>query len=316
MNQVLTYTRARKVPLGTVLCLVFQVMTVSLGGWSVIAHAEHPVTVEQRYAAGDYLQALATYQRIPERVRTTASIVAAARSAVALSASPQAISLIQQGLLRPDLGEEDRARLHVLRVIVEFQESRYHAAATLLGQAEPLLQKFPLVHAQALLLWGDVLSAHGQKAAAEQKYQMASTLNFAEFQDEIAYRLGMIQAELGKRELALESLQKVSVTSERAPRTIQMLAQLSYDLGRHEDVAFWIAKGKSDYPDAFVNSWNDYALVTGALTLHKPVEAEEHSVRARATFPPSDPWITLLNGALEAYRWVASQKQQSEVTYE
>ncbi len=278
-------------------------LCVALLGYGRPSHAEHPIDVERLSAAGEHLQALAVYDRIPKRVCTTSAAISAARSAWALGLTDKATSELDQLLRREDLSAAQRTEALFTRAIVEFQEGRHQVADL---YAEKALHNCAGVCPQRsaiLLLSGESLASQGAYGAAESKFTAALENVSANQMPEIYYQRGVTRVRLGKLSDARSDLEQVPLQHERTPEALRALAGVALDSADFAAVIFWLEKGRALYPQRFLDSWVDYALIESALHQEDFKTVTEVQQNAVKRYAPSDPWMTLLSASLEAHAW-------------
>ncbi len=285
---------------------LFTLLRTSIVLWlavSGLVFAEHPIDVERLSANGDHLKALAAYDRIPLRVRTIESTVAAGKSAWALGLAERAIKEFEAVLKEPSLKQRIRAELLLNRAIIEYQEGRTQSAIFFVEKASALGATNPAISSAIYMLWGDALMQADTFGAAEEKYERAMQDANNDERSEISYRLGLCRERLGKQQAAEESFERVSLKSERTPETIRHLALLALDAQRYDDVRFWLEKGRNEFPQQFLDSWTDYALLKAALQKKDSELAKKIYSEAQKKYPPSDPWLVMLNAEAEVTAW-------------
>ena len=280
-------------------CYLYLILTIL----DASAWAEHPSNIQKKFESGEYLDALKLYVNLPKRQLTSEAMIAAGRSAWALSLPAMAIEKYEEVLKDENLPAVERARVYLSRGIIEFQEDRYEVAqlyaeksAQLLGEAGPL-------RAKVWFLWGECLAKLGRYGAAEEKLLKALEEAPREEKGDMYYSLGSCQLKLGKNEDARVNLEKVPLRHDRTPHAIKLLAQIALEAKQFEQAEFWLAKGRSDFQESFLDSWVDYAMLQIALERKDITQAREVVERARKQYPPSDPWLTLLEGAFAQYSW-------------
>lgn len=282
------------------------------------AAAQHPVEVQRLAASGDYFVALTTFERMPRRIATTESIIAAARSAWGLGLASRAQEEFDRALRDEKLPEDEKARLFLSKGIIEYQEGRYQVAVLHAERATSIVDNLlptsasPL-RAKALLLWGDGLSRLGSHGDAEARYVRA--LDDAAIDDlpQINFSLGLCRRALGKYEAARSNFESVPLGHELTPDAIRNLAILALDTGKLQAADFWLSKGRSDYPDSFLDSWVDYAMMRVAIGSNDVAAVRTLRETAGKKYPPSDQWLTLLQAAAESYEWSRQPSQKEEV---
>lgn len=281
------------------------------------AAAQHPVEVQRLAASGDYFVALTTFEKMPRRVATTQSIMSAARSAWALGLSSRALDEFDRALRDEKLGGEDRARIHLSKGIIEFQEGRFQVAALHSEKCIDTLNSLesagpnPL-RAKAYLLWGDSLVHLNSLGQAEQKYMQALDDAAEDDKPQINFALGKCRVQLGKYEQARENFESIPVSHELTPESIRNLAGIALDTGKITAATFWLQKGRAEYPDNFLDSWVDYALLKAAISENDPQAVREIRTASTKKYPPSDQWLILLQAAAEAYEWSQRPAPQKE----
>jgi len=283
---------------------VWGVILAALWVWPLAA--QHPIDVQRKAAQGEYLEALATYDRIPKRQITTAAMISAGKAAWALSLPERATLEFDQALQDKQLGKEPRARLLLSRGIIEYQEGHYQVAILYAEKTLRLLKQPSPLQAKAWLLWGESLSQLKSYGAAEDKYEKALAGSLPSEQPEINYLLGICRMKLGRWEDARRNFEKVPLQHPRTPDSLRSLAEISLQAGRYAQAVFWLTRGRKDYPDHFLDSWVDYALVRAAAEMKDAKQVRQLQSEAQKKYPPSDHWLTLLNAAAESFNWQQS----------
>lgn len=267
-----------------------------------VGYAQSAIEVQRLAASGDYLGALSVYQRLPQRIVTTDTIIAAARSAWALGLPDRAISEFDRALRDESLDPIEQARIHLSRGIIEFQEGHYQVAILFAERVIGLLSVAGPLRSQAWLLWAQSLERIGSYGAAEERFLKALDEAASESQAELHFHLGMCQMKLGKMDSARKNFEQVPLADERTPDAMRHLAEIALDSGELEQVDFWLTKGRQEYPDSFLDSWVDYALARVAIERDDGMRLDEVFTNAQREFPPSDQWFSLLRAAVETYR--------------
>ena len=274
---------------------------------SAAASAQHPIDVQRKTADGDYIGALALYDRMPRRQVTTPAVIAAGKAAWALSLPERAMAEFDQALQDKELSGGERARLLLSRGAIEFQEGRSQVAILYAERALQLLREPSSLQAKAWLLWGESLSQLKSYGAAEDKYQKALSASLPAERPEVHYLLGVCQMKLGRLSEARQNFEQVPLEHPRTPETLRSLAELSLQEGRHAQAIFWLNKGRKDYPDQFLDCWVDYTLLRAAAQMNDAKQVRRLQEEAQNKYPPSDHWLTLLNAAAESFNWQAVQ---------
>lgn len=273
------------------------------------ASAQHPIEVERSAASADYFKALVAFDKLPSRRATAAAIAAAGKSAWALGLSERATREFDKALRAPDLNADERARLLLSRGIVEFQEARYQVASLYAERAlEQLPQPSPL-RSQVWFLWGESLMRSNMQGMAEEKYLHAAEEAASVDQPQVYFRLGECRFKLGKLGQARESFEKIPLQHEQAPHAIRYLAEVALQQKRYEQASFWLEHGREKFPEKFLDSWVDYALMQSAIYESQESKVRDLADAASKRYPPSDSWNVLLQAAAEAYLWSSAKSQ-------
>ncbi|MCO6431759.1 MAG: tetratricopeptide repeat protein [Deltaproteobacteria bacterium] len=272
------------------------------------ANAQHPIDVQRLSAKGEHFDALVAYQKLPKRRTTSEAVNAAARSAWALSLPKLAIEEFDKVLQDKNLDQVERARVYLSRGIIEFQEDRFQVAQLYAEKSLALLDEPSPLRSKVWFLWGESLERLGQYGPAEEKYAKALEESLKEEKGDIYFSLGSCQLRLGKFEKARENFEQVPLRHDKTDIAMRRLAQLALQAGQHEQAEFWLIKGRSDYPESFLDSWVDYAMLKIAIKKNDRQQAEEVTERARKQYPPSDPWLVLLESVYAQYRWKSSSQ--------
>lgn len=277
-----------------------------------IAVAQHPVDVERLSAEGDHFRALTVYELLPERRMVSDTHIAAAKSAWALGLTRQAAGIFDAVLRGDSLDDDARARITLSRGILEYQEERFQEAALFAERAASYLAETAPLRGRALLLWGQSLLKLTAYASAEEKLMVALTEAAPSDKPEVNFSLGTTQVKLGKLSDAERAFKAIPADHVRAAEAVRALATLSLQTEQHDRARFWIQKGRSSYPEAFLDSWAEYGLAQVALKQGDMTAARAVAEQAQKKFPSSDAWLVLMEGAIEQAEWSSAIKEQKE----
>lgn len=276
-------------------------MVIMIG--SIAAQAQHPIDIQRLSAEGEHFKALSLYELLPRRQFDHDTYVSAAKSAWALGLTKQATSLFDSILRGESLSNEDRARITLSRGVIDFQEERYQEAALFSEKATALLPEKSPLRGRALLLLGQSLLKVGAYATAEERLLHALGDSIQSDRAEIVFALGSAQVKLGKLTDAEKSFKAVPTEDARAPMAVRSLASIALQTAQSERAQFWFERGRSSYPEAFLDSWADYGMTKAALESGNIAHARAVVQRAEKRFPPSDTWLILMRAALESAEW-------------
>lgn len=269
--------------------------------------AQHPVDVEQLTADHHFYEALLTYQRLPKRRATTDSVIAAAKSAWGLSLLKRAQEEYSTALKDPALKPTERARIHLAKGIISFQDDQYQEAILNADKAGELLPTPSPLRAKVWFLRGESLMRLNSYAPAEAEYQKALAEGSASDMPDLHLALGLVQIKLGKTNAAREHLQQIPLDSSRTPEALRALATLALETKDYGQAKVWLTRARKDYPDQFIDSWVDYALVKVAVSEGDLGAVEGVRAQAESKFPPSDGWLMLLQAQAESFQWLRNQ---------
>lgn len=265
--------------------------------------AEHPIDIQRLAARGDYYEALLAYERIPKRVMTSDAVLAAAKSAWALSLPDRAIEEYEHLLAQPGLPITERARIELSRGIIELQEGRPQVAVVYAERAVNRLADPSELRSRIWLLWAESLAAVKSLDMAEDRYTKALEEAAPESRAEIYFLRGQCRMMLGKDFDAVSDLKEVPLHNDRTGASLRYLAQIEYKLNNIQESAFWLETGRKDYPEDFLDSWVDYVLLTNAADEGSILKVRSIREEANKKYPPSDYWISLMEARAEALEW-------------
>jgi tetratricopeptide (TPR) repeat protein len=270
---------------------------------SSAVHAQHQIDVQRLSAGGEHLKALTLYEILPARKMGTDTRIAAAKSSWALGLNKQAAEQFDAVLRDATLSLESRARITLSRGILEYQEERYPEASLYAEKTISYLRDSSPLRGRAYLLWGQSLSRTGAYGAAEHKLEQS--LGDADEADkaEINYALGMVEMRIGKLEKAEDRLKAIPAQHDRSATAVRGLASIALQTNQTERARFWIEKGKSAYPEAFLDSWAEYGLMQVAVANGDLPAARKLVDEAQKNYPASDSWLILMRAALEESEW-------------
>lgn len=275
--------------------------------WSIPAHADFPIDVQQKEVEGDYYNAMLSFERMPKRIATTEAIISAAQSAWALSLPEKAIEQYEKALHDQGLPEVERARIEFARGAIEFQEGNPQVAIVFAERAINRLHDPSPLRGKLWLLWAESLIKLNSVGAAEEKYRLAQKEVGKEDRAEADFLAAQCQLRLGHTADAIDNFARIPVNHGRAPEAIRALAALSMGSGDFSQASFWLETGRSKFPDRFLDSWVDYALLTIAAREKNIARVQEIRAAAAMKYPPSDPWLTLLEAKAESALWEQRQ---------
>lgn len=274
---------------------------------ALVAHqnvyAQHAIDVQRLTSEKDYYEALKIYESLPKRKVTPEAMIAAGKSAWALSLPQKAIDEFEKALRTKELTDTQKARLLLSRGIIEYQEDRFRVAILFAERVIKILNTPSAFRSKAWLLWGESLSSLKSYGAAEEKYKNALKESDQEELPNIYYLLGNSELKLGKLKEARENFERIPLQHAQAPQAMRRLAEISLQEKKYSQVAFWLERGRRDYPDQFIDSWTDYALVQAAINNNDKEKVITLQTQAGNKYPPSDEWLSLLNAAVEEYLW-------------
>jgi tetratricopeptide (TPR) repeat protein len=276
---------------------------VPLLAWGRVARAQHPNEVQKLSAEGDHMRALAMFEILPNKKVATETRIAAAKSAWALGLNRQTAQAFDEILRDPNIAPDIRTRLVLSRGVIEYQEERYLEAALYAEKSIGYMHESVPLRGRAYLLWGQSLLRTGAYTSAHEKFQKALNDVQASDKAEAHFALGLVELKLGRYTDAQKNLEAIPMDHARTPVAVRMLASLALETHQHDRAKFWIEKGKSDYPEAFVDSWGDYGLVQVALAQGSIDDARKLVERAQKQFAPSDSWLILMQASLELAEW-------------
>ncbi|MEZ4755112.1 MAG: tetratricopeptide repeat protein [Bdellovibrionota bacterium] len=277
---------------------------------TVSASAQHPVEIQQQTADGDHFRALVDFEKLPKRRQTIESRLAAAKSAWALGLVERAAAEYDLLLREEGLEDHEKAKVLLSRGIIELQEGNFDIASVYAEKAIKKLDKSSPLRSRAWMLWGQGLFDSKSYGSACQKFKKALDEALPAEKPEVEYNIGKCERRLGKNDNALEHFQKIPLHHEKTPSAVRNLAHLSLESGQYEQAAFWLAKGRQEYPDYFLDSWVDYALMKVAIHERDSEKVVSIKQTAVAKYPPSDGWLALINAASEAYHWAEEAEEE------
>jgi len=270
--------------------------------FAAAAYGEHPIDVARASANGDYFDALVIWNKLPKRRATTESIMAAAKSAWALGLGEKASELYDFAAHRPDSSARTRALATLSRGIIEFQESNYQLAVLFAERAiKEADEKHSDMVAKAEVLLGDSEKELDSLAGAEKHFLKALKLAPHDESYSVNFKLGEVQQRLGKLDEAAANFKEIPLNHELIVDAIKHLATIASEEKNYKETFFWLKYGRENYPEKFLSSWVDYALFNASIRLGK--ESEKIFNAAVKRYPPSDPWLILLNAEHELHAW-------------
>ncbi len=267
------------------------------------SHAQHQIDVQRLSAEGEHLRALTLYELLPTRKMGTDTQIAAAKSSWALGLNRQAAEKFDMVLRDVNLSMENRARITLSRGVLEYQEQRYPEASLYAEKTISYLRDTSPLRGRAYLLWGQSLSRTGAYGAAQEKLERALADADEADKAEINFALGMVEMRIGKLEKAEGRFKAIPAQHDRSAASVRALASIALQTQQIEQARFWIEKGKSAYPEAFLDSWAEYGLMQVALVSGDLATARKLTEEAQKNYPASDSWLILMRAALEESEW-------------
>jgi tetratricopeptide (TPR) repeat protein len=276
---------------------------------SVPTRADYPIDVQKLEAEGDYYKAMLAFERMPKRVATTQALLSAAESAWALSLPQHAIERYEKALHDQSLSNEERARIELTRGVIELQEGNPQTAIVFSERALSRLTSPSGLRGKVWLLFAESLMKLNAAGQAEEKYKRAQAEVDVSEKAEVDFLLARCQLILGRTHEAIENYARIPLNHERTAEAIRSLSLLSLNAGDYSQALFWLETGKSKFPEKFLDSWVEYAILLVATKDKNLNKVREIRDAAVAKFPPSDPWLTLLEAKAEAFLWENRQIQ-------
>jgi tetratricopeptide (TPR) repeat protein len=269
-----------------------------------VVHAEEPITVQVLASRGEYYPALLTYEKLPKRKITTESKIAAARAAWALNLHGRAAELFDQALETPELSPVDRGRVYLSRGIIELQQEHYQMATLLAKKAlEQVSEQGPL-RAKMLLLVGQAQYQLKNYGEVYSVLTDAAQHSDGDDEGEVQFLLGQASQALNRIDEAIQHFKAVPYGHERTAATFRKLAEISLQLHQPTQVRFWIEKAQKDFPDQFIDSWTQYALLQASIELNDVETMRAIHLQANQKYGGSDFWLGLMNAAKEHKEWM------------
>ena len=283
--------------------VLFAIVSLAAGG-IFPAFAQHGIDVERQSANGEHFKALVAYQKLPERTVTNDVRIAAAQSAWALGLHDRAAEQFDVVLRSTTpLSPERRARIQITRGIIEYQEGHYQEANLFAEKGISLLREASPLRARGLMLLGQSYMSMKSYGLAEEKLSNALEEASDEDRYEIQFHLGAIRVKLGKYEKAQSDLKAIPVNHDRAAQSLKLLGKIAFDTANWKNVQLWLEKGKAEFPDEFLDSWVDYALIRAASEQGKTTEVTDLIKATAERYPPSDPWVAAAEAIAERDYW-------------
>lgn len=271
------------------------------------AWSEHPIDIERLSARGDHFQALVAFERLPKRRRDADVLFAAAKSSWAIGLVSQARSLFDELLQNKNLIASRKAQIFLARGVIELQEGKDRVAELFAGRTLSVTPHGDMA-VKAHLLAGDALRRLGEYGAAEDHYTRALEGADPSQAIEAHFRLGEVTKKLGDFKEARLHFEQVPLGHERTPEAIRALADLALRTGEFQHASFWLARGRQDYPDEFLDSEVDYRLEQAAAAQGdiKGLTTVWQAVTER--YPESDSWASLAGSLYEITLWRTIQE--------
>lgn len=269
--------------------------------------SQHPVEIQRKAAAGDYMAALSTYKKMAVRKVTAASALAAGRSAWALGLPQVAKQELDRaaniGQVSGELNPQELGRIYFSRAIIEFQEENYQAAIVYAEKAYKSVQEKGPLLSEINQLTGESLIKLNKLLPAQDKLIEALEHVSPESEGDLRYLLASCQMQMGRLEQAKENFELVPLRHARGSLAIRGLASIAFETEKFDEAVFWLLKGREEFPESFLDSWIDYALVKSYGELKNDKELKSTYEQALKKFPPSDPWLILLQAVAEEFLW-------------
>lgn len=270
-------------------------------------YAQHPSEISRLESEGEHLKALAAYDSMAQRTSTIEATSAAARSAWALGLSDRARLEFDKIALDGASGESERARAFLSKGIIEYQEERYAEAVLYAEKAASILSSPSPLRANVFLLWAESLARQARCGQATDLYARAFGEADPMQKPDISFLRGECELSIGSDKEAKAAFLTVPLRHPRSADSVRRLAQISLAENSAAHAAFWVAKGRDLYPERFTDSWSVYVELLAAIESKDEQSVTAIAERARKRYSPSDPWITLLNAAVEEFAWQQRQ---------
>jgi tetratricopeptide (TPR) repeat protein len=281
------------------------------------ALAQHSIDVEKKAQTGEWLEALTIYKQMPTRKITATTALAAAKSAWALGLVDDAKNEYDKALAldasAQTLSDEARARIYFSRGIIEFQEGNYQGSIVFAEKADQLISEDGPLKSEIAQLWGEALYKSNKPQLALRKLEWATQNVSSENAGDLHYNIASAAMSIGQLDKAEEHLTLIPIHHPKSALAIKALASIALENKKYREVIFWLTKGRTEYPDTFLDSWVDYALTRSYAANGDSEKVVETVERASSVYPPSDGWLILLQSAAEQARWESDTAMMAQM---
>jgi tetratricopeptide (TPR) repeat protein len=263
--------------------------------------ASHPFTVVRAVADGDYYSALKNYLTSSSSQVEKQAKIAAVESGAALSLPDFALHESSQLITGDRLSGEEEQKLRFIRALIGYQEGNYNEA---LKEASLGIDKCKIRCGYGVrleILTGDAYLKLNKRELALAAYDRAEILaqDHKELTQEISFRKGEILYDLGEYQASKDHYLKITRTHPRAAKALRRLAEIYLNQKSYDEAVMCLTTGRAEFPEAFLDSWVDYALVEIAAKRHESEALLEISEAAKQRYPSNDGWASLLKAEAE-----------------
>lgn len=268
-----------------------------------IAQAQHPIDVQRSYVQGQYYDAVLTFEKMPRRTRTLAAEVSAGKAAWALSLPERALAVFEKALRDESISEHERQWLLFSRAVISYQEDRFEEA---LAYAESALKEFPAgepITARIHALQGQALMRLEDYVQAITHFNKALESCAKEDEEDLHYLAGLSHFRVGEFKESRGHLEQLPADYEETAGALRMLTYISLEDEQYDEAEHWLNKGRSYSPEAFLDSWSDYARLKIATAQGDEKRSRSILEQSLGKYPPSDGWLAMMEASAELAHW-------------
>ena len=284
------------------LLLIFSSFAYAQAGDVALDDIREPslLTIKELTEQGKYFDAVMRTEE-DHSYKPLGEIVAAAKSAWALSLIASARKYWDQALAHRDCSGAERARVLLARGLMEFQERNYEESRSLAEEGASNIPQSEL-RGELWLLIGESLRSQELYSISESYFEKASLEAGSERKQEALLSLAQVQKQLGKLQEARSTLTKVELNSNITPKALNELVSIDAKSNNAQGVRTWISEGRKTFPSEFNTSESSYNQVRAMLADGQVEDAEKELSKLIKEVHEDDVWLQLSKALVEEFK--------------
>lgn len=265
------------------------------------------LTIRELSEQGKHFEAIIRVEK-DNSYRPLGEIIAAAKSAWALSLISHARKYWDLALSHKDCVGTERARVLLARGLMEFQERNFEQARSIAEEGTSYINESEL-RGELWLLIGESLRAQELFSLSETYLDKAVSESTGHRKQEAILSLAAVKKQLGKTDDARNTLTKVELSSQVTVKALTELVHIDAQKNNAQGVRTWIQEGRKSFPSEFSSSQIGFQHVRAMLSDGLLDDAEKEIQKVSREVHADDVWLQLSRSLVEEYKGSLAMKE-------